>query len=103
VEVERIPSAAIDLDVLGIRAESLHGTSHVERNLGLMGTQEDLNSERSAIQRIKVFRLNVLEINKQKAIFQLVLFGPTDIPSSSNRVGRVPSGTSARKDSRQQR
>src|SRR4029079_15527930 len=69
VEVERIPSAAIDMDVFSIRPEGLQGTNDVEWNLGLVGTHEHLNSEGPTVQCTNVFLLNVLEINKHKAVF----------------------------------
>ena len=78
------------MDVFSIRPEGLQGTNDVEWNLGLVGTHEHLNSERPTVQCTNVFRLNVLEINKHKAFFQIRSFGPIDVPSSLlDRAGTI--------------
>src|SRR5689334_13603600 len=72
VEVKRVASTAINLNVLSIGPERLERAGRLHRDLCLLGAEEHLDAVFAAGQQADVFGLNVLEVNQHEIGFQLV-------------------------------
>lgn len=66
VEIQRVPSVAIYLDVLNIRPEPLQGTCGLQWDITLVLAQEDLDLHWVAFQHVGADALNVLEIHQHE-------------------------------------
>ena len=71
VEIEGVAAGALDADVFGIRPEGLKLGGEVKWDFGLVGSAKDLGLEGASAQRSQVLGLNVLEVDKDDARFQL--------------------------------
>ncbi len=64
VEVERIGSVALDANISGPLAQSLQLRRQRQRDLGLIGPNEEQNRELEPVQQRDALRLHVLEIDQ---------------------------------------
>jgi len=83
VEIEGVAAGALDPDVFGVRPKRLELGSELEGDFGLGGATKDLGLERASTERSEILGLNVLEVDKNNARFQLAAdrFGEDATPS----------------------
>ena len=73
VEIQGVGAGALDPDVFGVRAKGLEFGGEVERDFGLVRAAEDLGFERASAKLSQIFGLNVLEVDKYDAGFQVAV------------------------------
>jgi hypothetical protein len=92
MEVQGIGSSRFEDDVFRVAAKGLQSRCKRNGNLGLVGTEKDLDPEWAVLEQAEILRLNILEIDQDEVCSQSVLhaIGSEPYGDESRMIRKAP-------------